>query len=270
MSQAPYIISPQALHAVLQQTDLVIIDLCDPQLFAQGHIPGARHLPYGQIVRHTPPTFGLMPSAEHLSQIFSSLGITPNSWVVACDDEGGGKAARLLWTLEAAGHRKLSLLDGGIHSWKAAKLPLSTDSQPIEHSHYPLTFSNPSVIAERSYIQNHLSDKSVRILDARSPAEYAGTDVRAARGGHIPGAVNIEWTDALDRNNALQLKPLTELQAMFSAKGIHPELEVIVYCHSHHRSALSFAVLRHLGFTKLRGYPGSWSDWGNQNDTPIE
>lgn len=266
----PYIISAQELNSKLDQPGLVIVDLSDEQLFAQGHIPGARHLPYPQVVRHTPPIFGLLPSEADLSQTLSQHGISPDSWVVAYDEEGGGKAARLLWTLEAAGHSKLSLLDGGIHGWKAAGLPTTSERQAFEPSNYPVSYRNDLVIADRDYIRSHLDDNNVVLLDARSPGEYEGSDVRAAHGGHIPGAVNFEWTDALDRSNALQLLPESDLNGILEAKGINKDKEIIVYCHSHHRSALSYAMLKQLGYNKVRGYPGSWSDWGNQDDTPIE
>jgi len=267
---ASYVISASELNSKLEQPDLVIIDLCDEQLFNQGHVPGARHLPYGQIVHHQPPTFGLMPAEADFSKVLEQHGISPDSWVVAYDEEGGGKAARLLWTLEGAGHSKLSLLDGGIHGWKAAGLPLTTDSHTVDHSAYPVSFNNDAVVARRDYIQSRLGATDLALLDARSPGEYDGSDVRAARGGHIPGAVNFEWTNALDRHNAMQLLPTSDLLGMLEDKGINKEKEVIVYCHSHHRSALSYAMLKHLGYEKVRGYPGSWSDWGNQEDTPIE
>ena len=108
-----------------------------------------------------------------------------------------------------------------------------------------------------------------RGLDARSPGEYDGTTVRSARGGHIPGAVHYEWTRAMDRTRNLRLRPLAELTDELALQGITPGHEVVTYCHTHHRSAYSYAVLRILGYARVRGYPGSWSDWGNREDTPV-
>ena len=110
----------------------------------------------------------------------------------------------------------------------------------------------------------------VVIFDVRSPAEYSGEDVRAARGGHIPGAVNMNWTDAIDQTRNMRFKPEAELRAMLDGLGITPGKEVIAHCQTHHRSAHTYMVLKSLGFEKIRGYDGSWSEWGNDADTPTE
>jgi thiosulfate/3-mercaptopyruvate sulfurtransferase len=107
-------------------------------------------------------------------------------------------------------------------------------------------------------------------LDTRSPGEYAGIDIRAARGGHIPGAVNMNWTEAMDPGRQLRFKPDHTLRRMLESKGVTPDKEVVVYCQTHHRSAHTYIVLKHLGYPRLRGYPGAWSEWGNSAELPIE
>lgn len=268
-SSVPLIISANTLHANLSLPDLVIVDLCKEVTYQQSHIPGAVHLNYQDIIRHEFPAMGLLPDAEEFSQILGSRGIAQESWIVAYDEEGGGKASRLLWTLQAAGHKKVSLLDGGLHAWHGGDWPLTAKPSEVTPTEYPVRFGDQNV-ANRQYILEHLNDDNVVILDARSPAEYDGSDVRAERGGHVPGAVNVEWSDAFDRANTYCLKNSESLLDMLGEKGVTPDKEVIAYCHTHHRSALSCIVLQHLGFAKVRGYPGSWSDWGNAEDTPIE
>jgi thiosulfate/3-mercaptopyruvate sulfurtransferase len=108
------------------------------------------------------------------------------------------------------------------------------------------------------------------LVDARSPPEYSGEKRLAQRGGHIPGAVNFDWINAMDMQNNLRLKPAEVLSQSLAGLGVTQDKEVIVYCQTHHRSAHTYIVLKSLGYTKIKGYPGSWSEWGNQGDTPIE
>ncbi len=110
----------------------------------------------------------------------------------------------------------------------------------------------------------------VVILDTRSPAEFSGIDRRAARGGHIPGAVNMDWSVALDRERNLRLKPAVELRGILDNLGITPDKEVITHCQTHHRSSHTYLMLKALGYPRTRGYPGSWSEWGNDLELPTE
>jgi thiosulfate/3-mercaptopyruvate sulfurtransferase len=110
----------------------------------------------------------------------------------------------------------------------------------------------------------------VAIIDARSPAEYSGRDKRAERAGHIPGAVNLNWTTAMDQPRKLRLKQEEVLRQMLSDLGVTPDKEVIVYCQTHHRSSHTYIMLKALGYPNVKAYPGSWAEWGNSPETPIE
>lgn len=267
--ELPLIVEAADLEKQLGAENLLVVDLCTPGVYEENHIPGAVHLDYSAIVRNQPPVMGLLPDECQLSQVLSAIGLTPETHVVAYDNEGGGKASRLLWTLQLTGHKYMSLLNGGLHAWLDEHRPLSDETPEIRPTNYPLSYDK-SLIAERQYILAHLDDEHVVVLDARSPGEYSGTDVRAQRGGHIPGAVNLEWTEAMDRARKLRLKPAADLRQMYQAIGVTPDKEIIAYCQTHHRSAFTFIVLQSLGYTRLKGYPGSWSDWGNDPETPIE
>ena len=113
-----------------------------------------------------------------------------------------------------------------------------------------------------------LDEDSVKILDVRTPGEFAGTDVRSARGGHVPGANHIEWTSQLDDKG--RLLPDEILEAQLEKAGIKPDDTVIVYCQTHQRSAVTYVALKNLGFSDVRALDGAWSNWGNRTDTPIE
>lgn len=263
----PLIVEPDRLAQSLDAEHLLVVDLCSPQTFAR--VPGAVHLDYARIISARPPAGGLLPDADQLSAVLSSIGMTPDHHVVAYDDEGGGKAGRLIWTLDMLGHQAASLLNGGIHAWANEGHPLADAWAAVVPSRYVAEIRG-DVAANKDYILAHIGDSDVLFLDTRTPEEYRGINVRAARGGHIPGAVNFNWVEAMDKERNLRLKPAAELRVLLEGLGAVPDKEVIAYCQTHHRSSHTYVVLKSLGFPRIKGYPGAWSEWGNLTDTPIE
>ena len=269
MTDLPLLVEPKTLEARLGADNLLVVDLGKAETYRKLHIPGAVFLDYPAIVAVNKPVMGLLPDSAALERIFSATGIDSDTHVVACDDEGGGRAARLLWTLECAGHRHMSLLNGGIHAWANEGHPYNdTPVTPVVTA-FKVVY-NDSPIADSTYINDRLGNPETRLLDVRSPDEYNGIKRYAERGGHIPGAVNCEWTNMMDQQHNLRFKPDAGLLDMLAALGVTPDKETITYCQTHHRSAHSYVVLKHLGFSKVKGYPGSWSDWGNNPDLPVE
>lgn len=266
----PLLVEPAELEQHLSDPRLLLIDLSSPQSNTIGHIPGAVQLDYSALVRAKPPVMGLIPDEEQLTELFSALGLTPERHVVAYDDERNGRASRLLWTLDAIGHFDYSLLNGGLRAWRAEQRPLEAEPGMPVASTYQAKLRNPAARAERDYILRHLDDNQTLVLDVRSPGEYSGEDVRAQRGGHIPGAVNFEWTQAMDPDNHMRLRPAIELRTLLEARGVTPDKTIITHCQSHHRSAHTYVVLKSLGYPNVRGYDGAWSEWGNAPDVPIE
>jgi thiosulfate/3-mercaptopyruvate sulfurtransferase len=268
----PLIIPPLQLSAALSEqppASLRLIDVRSLETYQSGHIEGAVHFDLAHVNIARPPVSGLLPDPEDFNRAMSDIGLHPEQHAVVYDDNGGPPAARLAWTLKAFGHPAVSQLDGGVRAWLAEGLPLVRDAVRPTPSSYRGT-PNPDMIADREYILERLADRSILPVDARSPAEYRGEDLRSQRGGHIPGAVNLDWTLTKDPNRDMRFRSREELEELLANRGIDRDREIVCYCQSHQRSALLCLLLESLGYERVRGYPGAWSDWGNRTDTPIE
>lgn len=265
----PLILEPEQLQQRLGDPSLLIIDLGKAETYAQGHVPGAIFLEYPQLIRIEKPQMGLLPDIEHMQALVSRLGISEDTHVIAYDDEGGGKAGRLLWTLDVIGHKHMSLLNGGLASWANEGFPLEQQPNMPSAVERSICYTSNG-ITDKNWILEHLQDQDVALLDTRMPQEFSGEKKFSERGGHIPGAVNFNWVDAMDQNRNLRLKDDDTLKTALADLGVTTDKQVIVYCQSHHRSAHTYLVLKHLGFDNVQGYPGAWSDWGNDPNTPIE
>jgi thiosulfate/3-mercaptopyruvate sulfurtransferase len=206
------LVSAEQLHqALAQRTDLLVIDLSGADRYASGHIPGAVHLAPSALLCGIKPAAGRLPEIRVLEALFSDLGIGPDTHVVACDDEGGGWAARLLWTLAVLGHRRYSFLNGGIHAWRGAELPQETGiPRPTPRLFRARFDAHP--LAEIGDILPRLGDADFAVWDARSPEEHSGEKALAARGGRIPGAINLHWLELFDPDNHYKLRDLDPLQ----------------------------------------------------------
>ena len=268
-STLPLLLEPQTLAQRLGEPQLLVIDLGKAQVFQQAHIPGAVHLDHRALQKGSQPAPGLLPDKASLEAVLGDLGLTPETHVVACDDEGGGWAGRLLWVLESIGHTRYSWLNGGIHAWLAEGLPTDMHSEQRAASDYQIEriLEHTDIILEE--LMARLDDPRLAIWDARSEEEYAGMRAYAQKAGHIPGAIHYEWTEPMDRGRHLRIRDLDAVRAEMAQRGLTADKEIIVHCQTHHRSSYSWLVGRLLGMN-IRAYAGSWSEWGNHPDTPVE
>ena len=254
------------LNAHLSDSGLRIVDMREAKDYRKGHIPGAVHLTL-EAVRVKVAAGGYrLPTADELARLVGGLGIGPDTHVVIYDDSDGLDAARLFFTLDVFGHRAVSLLDGGLQAWRRQQLPLTTETARVARTEY-----RPALVSERvasaEWVRDHVADPTFTLLDVRTAAEYAGTDVRARRGGHIPGAVNVDWRQNLRPDGTF--KSRDELATIYVARAVTPDKTVVTYCQTHHRAAHTYFVLRLLGYPRIVGYDRSWSEWGNRDDLPI-
>ncbi len=266
----PLIIEPADLASAPPDGRRLLITVCQARVFLAHHVPGSLLIEPGELVSGVAPAIGKLPPVERLAELFSRLGLEDDRHVVAIDDEGGGWAGRLIWTLDVLGHSRRSLLNGGALAWAAAGLPLESGPPARTGSARPYRARidhNP--IASMEQVLAEFDDPGSIVWDARSAEEYHGLRATARRNGHIPGAVNLDWLELIDRHHDFRLKPLPELRARLEALGIGPDKKIITHCQTHHRSALAYFVGKALGLD-IRAYDGSWSEWGNADDTPIE
>ncbi len=263
----PELLTPDELHSRLTtDNDLRLVQVTSDQVFASAHIAGSIHITPAELVSGVGPATGQLPSDDDLLALFRRIGHQPTHHYVVLDDEGGGWAGRFAWTLDAIGHDGWSYLDGGLHAWHGAGLPLTQDAPQIAPSDCTIDV-DPGFRLSVEDMMGALEDRSVLVWDCRSFEEYTGERVSAARGGHIPGAIHLDWLDLMDRERHLALKPA--LADYVASAGIDRDRDVIAHCQTHHRSGLAYMVGRLLEFPKIRAYHGSWSEWGNHPDTPI-
>lgn len=264
------LVSPQELAGMIEGAGAkrpLILDLRPPEAYAAGHIPGAIHIDlWGVSLIDTDPAplKAFMWMIEHVMQVHGVDAATP---VVVYDEQSGIRAARAFWFLEYFGHPAVRMLDGGFGAWSAAGLDLTREAEPPPKSEWTGT-RLAHTIATWKDVRCALGRTDVVILDTRTDAEYTGTVARAKRAGAIPGAVHIEWTRNLAPDG--RFKSPEELTKMYADAGVTPDREVFTYCQGGYRAAHSYLALRLLGYPRVRTYVGSWKEWGDRVDLPVE
>ena len=268
------LITPAELAACIEQAsdvrsgDPVVLDLRPAEQFAAGHLPGAVHLDlFGVSLVDTDPA----PLAAFLwmiAHLLASRGVSPARPVAAYDEQSGIRAARAFWFLELFGHPDARVLDGGFGAWRRAGLPVTRAARPPRKAEWAVTGHDRRVLATWRDVRGRLGRPEAVLLDTRSAGEYRGVNVRARRGGAIPGAVHVEWTRNLAEDGTF--RPASELQALYDGAGVTRDKEVVAYCQGGYRAAHSFLALRLLGYPKVSNYLGSWKEWGDREDLPIE
>ncbi len=264
------VLSPKELAPILEAAAAprpLLLDLRPPEAYAAGHIPTAIHLDlWGVSLIDTDPAplKAFMWMIEHVLSVHGVDATTP---VVVYDEQSGVRAARAFWFLEHFGHPSVRLLDGGFNAWAAAGLPVTQDAAPPPKSEWIGT-RNERTLATWKDVKNAIGRADTVVLDTRSDAEHEGSLIRARRGGAVPGAAHVEWTRNLAGSG--EFKPAEELKKMYADAGVTPDREIITYCQGGYRAANSYLALRLLGYPRVRMYIGSWKEWGDREDLPVE
>ena len=264
----PPLVTPEDLSRELEaDRALLLLDLRPVEDYCANHLPGAVHLDLfgiSSIDTDAAPLRAFFWIIEHL---LASRGVSNDVPVVVYDDVSGVRAARAFWFLEFFGHPAVRALDGGFNAWQRKGLPVTTVAvKPTQTSW--TGHRNEQLLADWRAVKDAIGRPDAVILDTRSVGEYCGTTVRAARGGAIPGAVHLEWINNLSPDGSF--KPPDALRRMYQDAGVTQEREVVTYCQGGYRAAHSYLALRILGYPCVRNYVGSWKEWGDRTDLPIE
>jgi thiosulfate/3-mercaptopyruvate sulfurtransferase len=246
----------------------------NPALYAEAHIPGAIGFDWKTDLQDQVKRDFLGPEA--FGELFGNAGISNDHTVVLYGDRNNWFAAYTYWYFSYYGHDKVKLVNGPREKWISEGRPTSTDVPSYEAVSFQAQPGDDSIRALREEVLASL-DTDVKLIDVRSPQEFSGELIAMAgyeqegaqRGGHIPGAASVPWAQAVTEDGTF--KPAEELRELYGAKGVTEGADVIAYCRIGERSAHTWFVLHELlGQDSVKNYDGSWTEWGNMVNVPVE
>ncbi len=269
------LVEPEWLEQHLEDDDIRIVEVDEnPALYAEAHIPGAIGFDWQKDLQDQVKRDFLGP--EDFGKLFGEHGISNDKLIILYGDRNNWFAAYTYWYLKYYGHDNVKLLNGPRERWIAEDRPTTTDVPSHPAASFTAQPGDSSIRAKRDEVLAAL-DNGKKLVDVRSPAEFSGELISPAgyeqegaqRGGHIPGAASVPWAQSVAENGTF--RSADELQALYGGRGVLSGDPIIAYCRIGERSAHTWFVLHELlGQDDVKNYDGSWTEWGNLVDVPIE
>lgn len=271
----PALVTTQWVKDNLSDSTIRLVEVSvETSLYQTEHLPGAVNFSWTtQLQDQVQRDIINLVEFEHL---LGEAGITPETHVILYGDNNNWFAAYGFWIFKYYGHENVSLMDGGLKKWKLQDFPMTAEVPRYTPTHYRVAKMNADYRADRDYIRSRLGNPSFEMVDVRSAVEYTGEIIAppgmpetAQRAGHIPGAINVPWSQAVAEDGTYKSKE--ELLNLYGGKGIVGNgNEVVTYCRIGERSSHTWVVLKYiLGYHNVRNYDGSWTEWGNLIGSPI-
>jgi thiosulfate/3-mercaptopyruvate sulfurtransferase len=266
-----HLVSTAWLEKHLNDDSVLIVDLRKEEDYAAGHIPGSVRLtPNAAFQMEVKGVPGMIPPADAVATVLAGIGATPETTIVFYDGIASLWASRAIWVLSVYGHEDSRALDGAWGLWESEGREVSTESAAPSTAEYVFEAQpNNMLIASWDEITASIDDPEVLVCDTRSPEEYAGRDVRADRGGHIPESINVNWNRAIDEQG--RFLPAAKLRELYEGEGVVGGKTVYTLCQTAVRATHTWFVLMDLlGYEDVRVYDGSWVEYGNREDSAID
>jgi thiosulfate/3-mercaptopyruvate sulfurtransferase len=265
---AHLLVDADELAEILGNEEILLIDTREE--LTDSLIPGSIHFPsIDKLTDHNHPVQSYLIEPELFETMMREIGLNSDDRVVIYDEGNALASARLFYALDYYGFSNASILNGGVQGWLAGGYSVTDTPVSREEGSFTVNIQEEK-FCDITYVMEAANDPDKIIFDVRSEDEYTGADERAERSGHIPNAVNLEWSNVLEDEGVPYFKQAQEIQDIYNSLGLTRDKEVIPHCHTNVRGAHAYFTLRLMGYDSVRAYEGSWAEYGNATDVSVQ